>query len=198
MFRLIFALTTLVAISAPALAQTPLQKCRAITESAERLKCFDALQAEPAITPLQPAQPAQTTQPAQQPAQTTQPAQPPAQATQPAQSVQPAKPAVTTAGEDPMITKAKEAVKGQLRDAESARFTAVKLRTVGGKQAVCGLVSAKNLAGIMPPGQPFAFDGEQVYLVIYNPGPANITSMDGRKLGQAMHGRIKGYNRLCR
>ncbi len=97
-----------------------------------------------------------------------------------------------------MVTKAKEAVKGQLRDAESARFANVRLRNIGGKQAVCGYVSAKNLAGIMPPVQPFAFDGEQAYLVIYNPGLANITSMDGRKLGDAMNGRIKAYNRLCR
>jgi hypothetical protein len=183
MLRLIFALTALAASAAPIAAQTPLQKCRAMTDSAERLKCFDALQTEPAITPLQPAAPAA------QPAQPAQPAQQPAQAT-PA-----AKPA---AGEDPMVTKAKETVKSQLRDAESARFASVRLRSIGGKQAVCGLVSAKNVAGFMPPGQPFAFDGEQAYLVIYNPGPANITSMDARKLGEAMNGRIKAYNRLCR
>jgi hypothetical protein len=188
MLRLIFALTALAAVAAPAAAQTPLQKCRAITDSAERLKCFDALQTEPAITPLQPAQPSL------QPAQTTQPTQ----AAPAAKPAQPAKPAASAADEDPMITKAKETVKSQLRDAESARFARVKLRTVGGKQAVCGLVSAKNLAGVMPPGQPFAFDGEQAYLVIYNPGPANITSMDARKLGEAMTGRIKAYNRLCR
>ncbi len=69
MLRLIFALTALAASAAPIAAQTPLQKCRAMTDSAERLKCFDTLQAEPAYT-LAAAQPAGA------PAQSSQPAQP--------------------------------------------------------------------------------------------------------------------------
>ena len=163
MLRLIFVLMALSATTAPIAAQTPLQKCKAITDSTERLRCYDAIEAAPAATPAQPA-----------------------------------KPAAAAPAEDPSITRAKETVKGQLRDPGSARFQNVGVRTAAGKQAVCGFVGAKNSAGVMTPGQPFAYDGEQVYLVIYNPGPANITSMDSRSLGKAMNGRIKAYNQLCR
>jgi hypothetical protein len=114
---------------------------------------------------------------------------------QPAQSAQPAQPAA--AGEDPLIAKAKAGVKGELRDPDSARFQDVKLRTVDGKQAVCGLVNATNSRGRMTGLQPFAFDGEHVYLIIYNPGPANSTKMSAGDLGDAMGGRLKSYHRLC-
>jgi hypothetical protein len=156
---------------APAAAQTPLEKCKAITDTAERLKCYDAIQSTPATTPAQPAQ-------------------------TPAASAPQAKSA--PASEDPLVTKAKAGVRGQLRNPDSARFHSVRMRTVKGKPAVCGLVNARNAAGVMTPAQPFAFDGEQVYLIIYNPGPANITNQDASTLGSAMGARIRAYNRLCK
>ncbi len=111
-------------------------------------------------------------------------------------SVQPAQPAVP--GEDPLITKAKATVKSELRDPDSARFQDVKVRAVEGKQAVCGLVNAKNARGGMTGLQPFAYDGEHAYLIIYNPGPANSTSLSAGVLGDSMGSRLKKYNRLCR
>ena len=85
----------------------------------------------------------------------------------------------------------------QLRDPGSARFSSVKVRTVRGKQAVCGLFNAKNAVGIMTGPQPFAFDGEREYLIIYNPGPQNNTKLDGYTLTTAKGDRLRNFNRLC-
>lgn len=171
MIRPTLALLVLVATTATLQAQTPLQKCKSMTDSLERLKCFDAIPSEPAGTSAQPAQP-----------------------TQPAQSAQPAAPA----GEDPLLAKAKASVKGELRDPASAQFQDVKVRTVKGKQAVCGLVNAKNSKGGMTGLHPFAYDGEKVHLVVYNGGPANSTSLSPATLGASMGDRLRNYNRLCR
>jgi hypothetical protein len=89
-------------------------------------------------------------------------------------------------------------VKSELREPDSAQFQDVKVRTVKGKQAVCGLVNAKNARGGMTGLHPFAYDGEQVYLIVYNPGPANSTSLSAATLGAGMNNRIKNYNRLCK
>ena len=169
MMRPILALIVLAATAWPAAAQTPLQKCKVITEALERLQCYDAIEESPA-----PATPAPT----------------PAAPAPAAKQVAP--------GEDPLITQAKESVTSQLRDPGSARFSNVKIRTVRGKQAVCGLVNAKNAAGIMTGPQPFAFDGEKAHLIIYNPGPQNNTKLDGYTLTTAMGDRLKNFNRLCR
>ena len=80
----------------------------------------------------------------------------------------------------------------QQRVAECLNFV------VAGKQAVCGLVNARNSRGFMTGPQPFAYDGEQAYLIVFNPGPANFTSLDANSLIAAMGGRLKSYNRLCR
>ena len=96
------------------------------------------------------------------------------------------------------VAQAKAAVTAQLRNPGSARFRDVKLRTVAGKQAVCGLVNARNSRGFMTGPQPFAYDGEQAYLIVFNPGPANFTSLDANSLIAAMGGRLRSYNRLCR
>lgn len=185
MIRPILALTLLVATTATMQAQTPLQTCKSIADLVKRLRCYDEIKAEPAGTGAQPAPPA-TVQPAQ-PA-TAQPAQP--------ATVQPAQPA--TPGEDPLLAKAKATVKSELRDPDSAQFQDVKVRTVKGKQAVCGLVNAKNSKGGMTGLHPFAYDGEQVYLVVYNPGPGNSTSLSAGTLGASMGSRVKNYNRLCK
>jgi hypothetical protein len=177
MIRPILALTLLVATTATMQAQTPLQTCKSIADSIKRLRCYDEIKAEPAGTGAQPAQPA-----------TAQPAQP--------ATVQPAQPA--TPGEDPLLAKAKATVKSELRDPDSAQFQDVKVRTVKGKQAVCGLVNAKNSKGGMTGLHPFAYDGEQVYLVVYNPGPGNSTSLSARTLGASMSSRVRNYNRLCK
>jgi hypothetical protein len=162
MIRPIFALMALVTTAGMNFdAQAPLEKCRSIADSPERLRCYDAIKSEPAETSVQPAQPA-------------------------------------VPGEDPLITKAKATVKSELRDPDSARFQDVKLRAVGGKQAVCGLVNATNARGRMTGLQPFAYDGEHAYLIIYNPGPANSSSLSADVLGESMGSRLKNYNRLCR
>ena len=177
----ILALIVLGAAAGPAAAQSALQKCKSIADSLERLRCYDAIEAEPAATSPQPAAPAATS---------AQPAKP---AASPAQAAAPPAPA-----EDPLIAQAKAAVTAQLRNPGSARFRDVKLRTVAGKQAVCGLVNARNSRGFMTGPQPFAYDGEQAYLIVFNPGPANFTSLDANSLIAAMGGRLRSYNRLCR
>jgi hypothetical protein len=164
MMRPILALIVLAAIAGATAAQTPLQRCKVITEAMERLQCYDAIEESPAARPAAPVPAARQAAP----------------------------------GEDPLITQAKESVTSQLRDPSSARFSNVKVRTVRGKQAVCGLFNAKNAAGIMTGPQPFAFDGEKAHLIIYNPGPANNTKMDGYSLTTAMGERLRDYNRLCR
>ncbi len=169
MIRPIFVLIVLAAATGTTQAQTPLQKCKSIADMVERLRCYDAIQSEPAGTSVQPAPPAGT-------------------------AVQPAPPAA--AGEDPLITKAKAAVKGELKDPDSARFQDVKVRTTRGKQAVCGLVNAKNSKGGMTGPHPFAYDGEQTYLLVY--GPANSTKLSAYDLGASMGSRARNYYRLCR
>jgi hypothetical protein len=159
MIRPIFVLIALAAATGTAQAQTLLQKCKSIADMVERLRCYDAIQSEPAGTAVQPAPPA-------------------------------------AAGEDPLITKAKAAVKSELRDPDSARFQDVKVRTTRGKQAVCGLVNAKNSRGGMTGPHPFAYDGEQSYLLVY--GPANSTKLSASDLGASMGSRAKNYYRLCR
>jgi hypothetical protein len=146
MMRAILALMALAAMASPAAAQTPLQKCKVITDTIERLQCYDAIEESAAPPASATAAPAATK------------AAPPAQA---AKSAAPA---------EELIAKAKASVTGQLRDPNSARFAEVKVRTVRGTQAVCGLINAKNAMGIMTGPQPFAFDGEKAYLVILQPG----------------------------
>jgi hypothetical protein len=179
MMRLILASTVLATMIAPTLAQTPMQRCKAITEAMERLNCYDSIEETPAAQPV-PV-----------------PAAPPTAPVPPAKSA-PAPAAKTPAAEDPLITQAKASVVDQLRDPGSARFQNVKLRTVRGKQSVCGLVSAKNAAGFMTVPQPFAFDGEQAYLIIYHPGPANNTKLDDYTLTREMGERLRKFSRLCR
>jgi hypothetical protein len=161
MLRPGLALLALVATAAPLAAQTAIQKCKSIKDSLERLRCYDAIQAEPAARPAPSASPAGRS-------------------------------------EDPAIARAKEAVKAQLKYPGSARFSDVKVRTVSGKQAVCGLVRAKNASEAMAPPQPFAYDGEDAHLLIYNPGPANITTMSAKDLAADTGDRIRAYNRLCK
>lgn len=168
MIRAIFIVTLLTATGMTAAAETSLDRCKAIADSAKRLQCYDALKSEPGATSAQPAQPAQSAQPA------------------------------AAAGEDPLIAKAKAAVQSELRAPDSAKFQDVKLRQVDGKPAVCGLVNATNSRGKMTGPQPFAYDGEHTYLIIYNPGPANSTKESASALGEAMGNRLKSYNRLCR
>jgi hypothetical protein len=176
--RSILAVAAVAMSAFPAAAQTPLQKCKVITDSLERLRCYDAIE-EPAATSVQPPPAAAAPAPA--------PAHPaPAQAATPAPA------------EDPLIARAKASVIGQLRDPNSARFQNVKVRTVRGKQTVCGQFNAKNAAGFMTGPQPFAFDGEQAFLIIYNPGPANSTNQDAYSLAGDMANRLKAYSRLCR
>jgi hypothetical protein len=173
MIRTICILTVLTATAMTAAAETSLDRCKAMTDSTKRLQCYDELKSDQATTPAKPAQPAQ-----------------------PAKPAQPAQPAAA-AGEDPMIAKAKAAVQGELRAPDSAKFTDVKLRQVDGKPAVCGLVNANNSRGKMTGPQPFAYDGEHMYLIIYNPGPANSSKESASALGEAMGNRLKNYNRLC-
>src|SRR5215470_15553413 len=167
--RPIVIVTLLAATVTTAAAQTALERCKAMTDSLKRLQCYDDIKSDSGATPAKPAEPAKSTQPA------------PAAA----------------AGEDPMIAKAKAAVQGELRAPDTAKFTDVKLRQVDGKPAVCGLVNAANSRGKMTGPQPFAYDGEHMYLIIYNPGPANSSKESASALGEAMGNRLRNYNRLC-
>ena len=65
MRRPVFALL-LAATCAGAAAQTPLERCQSITNSLERLRCYDALQAEPGAAPegAKPVAPAESAKPA--------------------------------------------------------------------------------------------------------------------------------------
>lgn len=184
MIRPVFAAMAVAAACMPALAQTtPLQRCKAIADSLERLRCYDALEAEPApASPAaKPAAPARSGQ--------AEKLAPPSSASQPTSPA---------AADEPLIDRAKAAVISELRDPDGARFADLKVRTVAGKQAVCGTVNAKNARGRMAGPQPFAYDGERAYLVIYNPGPANISNVEVGSLISAMRGRVRSYSRLCR
>jgi len=180
MMRPILVLTALVVTIAPVAAETALEKCRAIKDDAnERLKCFEAIQDAPATAPAPPpAAPKQGTK--QGTKQETKPETKPAAAT-----------------DDSMIAKAKEAIKAELRIPESARFSNVKLRTVAGKPAVCGYVSAASAANFYLAGQPFAYDGDQAYLMLYGPGLASISKLSTKELNDVKDSRVKAYKRLC-
>jgi hypothetical protein len=176
-----------------AFAQTT--DCKKIQDSLDRLRCYDVQAAPPApaAKPATPAPPATTKE--------TPPAaakEAPAKDAPAAAKESPAKAATATSGEDPMIAAAKASIKAQLRDPDSARFRSVKIRTVKGKPGVCGMVLAKNRAGFMTGMQPFAYDGEKSYLVIFNPGPANITNLGTKALGEDMADRIDNFDRLCK
>jgi hypothetical protein len=121
------AFAFVVSISFNASAQPAPTDCKTISDSLERLRCYDG--------------------------QATQTAPPETTVTKP-------KPPV----EDPFISKAKTRVKQQLRDPDSARFQDVKVKVVGGKKVVCGLINAKNSMGGMTGTHPFAYDGEHAYL----------------------------------
>jgi hypothetical protein len=142
--------------------------CRTITDSLERLRCYDA-------QPLPGAQPAPTAQPAAAP---------------------PSKPAPPV--EDPFIMKAKARVKQQLLDPPSARFQDIKIKTVGGKKGLCGMINAKNSTGGMTGTLPFTYDGEYATIMIFNPGPGNPTSMGADILGVTLGNRLKAHDLWCK
>jgi hypothetical protein len=91
--RPILALIMLAAMVSSATAQTPLQKCKVITEAIERLQCYDAIEETP--TAPAPAVPAPAARPA---------------APAPAAKTAPAPAAKAAPEEDPLITQAKASV----------------------------------------------------------------------------------------
>jgi hypothetical protein len=180
MLRLILVLTALAATAVPAAAESAVEKCRAIKDDAnERLKCFDAIEQAPAAAPAAPKQESK-------PGTKSEP--------KPATRSE----AKAAAGDDGMIARAKEAVKAELRIPESATFSNVKLRTVDGKPAVCGYVSAASAANFYLAGQPFAYDGDQAYLLLYGPGLGSISKMSTKELNDVKDIRVKAYKRLCK
>jgi hypothetical protein len=116
---------------------------------------------------------------------------PPAAA--PPQVVKPAAPA-----EDPFITKAKARVKQQLRDPDSARFQKIKIKTVAGKKGICGEVNAKNAMGGMTGFLDFAYDGEYAFIMSFNAGAGNPTSLSPDIWGLSVGSRLTAHDTWCK
>jgi hypothetical protein len=148
--------------------------CRSIADSLERLRCYDA-QADQ-----------QSSGGPQQPAGAAQP---------------PAPPSATRSApppEDPLIAKAKAAVKRQLRDPDSGRFQNIKLKTVAGKKGLCGEVNAKNAMGGMTGFVPFAYDGQYAYILSFNAGTGNPTSLGADIWGVTVGSRLEAHDKWCK
>ena len=145
----------------PSAAFTQETNCRAITDSLERLRCYDAQPApkHPA-TPLAP------------------------------------KPAAPS--EDPLIFKAKAAIKKHLREPDSARFD-LKVKTAAdGKKGVCGTVNARNANGGMTGPKLVVFDGQYAHILVSNEGPDNPTSFDRILLGVMLGDSLKSHDKFCK
>lgn len=100
--------------------------------------------------------------------------------------------------EDPLLTRAKVAVRRQLRDPDSARFQDIKFKTVAGKKGLCGQLNAKNAASGMTGFIPFTYDGEVATILSFNAGPGNPTSMDADILGITLGSRLKAHDTWCK
>jgi hypothetical protein len=113
-----------------------------------------------------------------------------------AAATQPSKPAAPA--DDPLVAKAKAAVKRQLRDPGSAQFQDVKTRVVTGKSGVCGNVNSKNAMGGMTGPIPFAYDGDHAFILAWDAGASNGTSLDRDILAVTLGDRLKAYDTWCK
>ncbi len=113
-----------------------------------------------------------------------------------ATGTQPVKPAASV--DNPLVAKAKAAVRRELRDPGSAQFQDVKIRVVGGKSGVCGDVNSKNAMGGMTGAIPFAFDGERASVMAWDAGPSNGTTLDREDLDVTLGDRLKAYGTWCK
>jgi hypothetical protein len=89
-------------------------------------------------------------------------------------------------------------VKRQLRDPDSARFQAIKVKTVSGKKGLCGEINAKNAMGGMTGFIPFAYDGEHASILSFNAGAGNPTSFGPDILGVTLGSRLAAPDKWCK
>jgi hypothetical protein len=99
--------------------------------------------------------------------------------------------------EDPLVAKARELVKRQLRDPDSAQFRNFDIKTIAGRKGLCGQVNAKNGFGGLTGFLDVAFDGEYAWILIFNAGAGNPTSMSDSSLGASIGSRLKAHEIWC-
>jgi hypothetical protein len=156
--KVVFIAIVLFAFSSPASAQ---QDCKAIADSLERLRCYDAgAVATPAVAPSAPGR-------------------------------------LPVVAEDPLIAKAKAAVRKQLREPESARFQDVKIKAGGSKKGVCGMVNAKNGTGGMTGTNFFVYDGQTASVLVTGGASQNPTSFGPDILAITVSNGLKNYEIFC-
>lgn len=102
------------------------------------------------------------------------------------------------AKEDPFIVAGKARVKTQLLDADSARFQNIKIKMVEGAKGLCGEINAKNASGGMTGFIPWAYDGQYAYILSFNQGPGNPTSLTGDIWSISMGSRLKAHDKWCK
>lgn len=114
-------------------------------------------------------------------------------------STPPAAKAQPKAAEDPFIVAARAAVRKQLRDPDSARFSDLKLKKAkDGARGVCGEVNAKNSTGGFTGPKLFVYDGKGARILISDAAQGNSTSFDRDMLGVMLGGTIKMYDQFCK
>jgi hypothetical protein len=136
--------------------------CRAITDSLERLRCFDAREDAAMLQ------------------STKQDAQGDPEATI-------------------WIVWARNAVRKQLRDPESALFDGLRVvKDKSGKPGVCGTVNAKNAMGGMTGPKMFVFDGSQARILVAGEGAEDGTSLGRYILGATLGTGLKLHTQFCK
>ena len=103
-----------------------------------------------------------------------------------------------TPNEDPFVASAKARVRQQLRDPDSAKFQNIKIKTVGGAKGLCGEINAKNAAGGMTGFIPWAYDGKNAYVLAFNPGAGNPTSLGSDLWGITLGSRLEAHDKWCK
>lgn len=99
--------------------------------------------------------------------------------------------------EDPLIVKAKVAVRKQLREPGSAKFSNVKIKAGEGKKGVCGMVNAKNGTGGMTGTNFFVYDGEHASILVTGGASQNPTSFGPDILALTVSNGLKAYEVFC-
>jgi hypothetical protein len=116
----------------------------------------------------------------------------------PAAAQNPSAPLVKrTPSDDPLVAKAKAAVRKQLREPGSAQFSDIKIKSSGDKKGVCGMVNAKNGTGGMTGTNFFVFDGEYASILVTGGASQNPTSFGPDILSVTISRGLKNYEAFC-
>jgi hypothetical protein len=100
--------------------------------------------------------------------------------------------------EDPLISGAKTAVRKQLRDSSSGKFTELRIASDNsGVKGVCGEINAKNAFGGYSGPQSFTYDGKFAKIIVADGGQGNPTSFGADIIGLTLHGALEAHDRFC-